>query len=505
MKRQDYINKIIRNLARFVEEVKGYNSGNLYDINIHAENALIPILNNIFSLQLINANAVNNQRYPAVDLVDDVNRVAFQITATSGIDKVKDTLEKFFENRLNEKYDTLYIYVLTQKQKSYSQIAISDVIQEGFVFDAKNHIIDVSDLNEKVTYLQPLEKIELLARLCEHEFSDRQIEERNKKFQSGFLKNDAEKLYLNILPIEFPDTLYVAKYDIDREAIAERMNDYRISMGWRKKKNFDIGALFFDEMRHREYFFQDFILNEGHVITFRNLHDIKEPLINLVDKGTIEAISTAQFYSTSEAHLRHFKYLLRQALIEFCKTKEMQWINARGLIRFKNNPAMPNAKKIRWKGINESTKTVIFEMWSKKTEKNPDQHIICFRSMAFRPSFVNFDNDWYLSINPTWSFTNPGGVHPSRYESSYLSGLKRQEGNSTVYYQYRFFSYHLSHVDLFSSINQYPYLKIKQQPPLLFKPQIDDSKWRPPKEFVPQNDKEAALDIDKELTRNLFD
>ncbi|MHB1920673.1 MAG: SMEK domain-containing protein [Chitinophagaceae bacterium] len=48
MNRIEYINKINTYAARFVLKVEGFNGSNLYDINMHAEGFLIPILNEVF-------------------------------------------------------------------------------------------------------------------------------------------------------------------------------------------------------------------------------------------------------------------------------------------------------------------------------------------------------------------------------------------------------------------------------------------------------------------------
>lgn len=504
MKRKDYIDKISKYLARFVEEVKAYNTANLYDINIHAENALIPILNVVFDLNLTNANFLAKKNYPAVDLIDDANRIAFQITASPGLEKIKSTLDRFQDNKLHEKYDVLYIYILTEKQSSYSEAALQTLIPEGFNFTAKDNIIDFGDLLQRINYIQALEKLEVLARLCEHEFSDAQLEHRKKKFEAGYLKNEPEKLYLNFLPINFSDTLYIADIIVDYDAVKERINSRRINAGRRKRVKFKQGELFRDEMIEKEIFVQDYIIRENKLITFRNLHDNREPLTKLIDLGTSVPVAPEEYYLHSAAHLNNFKHLLRQTLIELSKEKGLQWINAKEILRFRNNAEVPNIKQVRWKGKNEATKTVIFEMMSKK-DKDGNNHIICYRNMAFKPSFVNFESDWYLVINPTWSFTNPGGYYPSRFEESYLTGLKRQETNEAVYYQYRFFSYYLSYYDLFTEQDKYPFLSISQTQPLNFIPKIEDEKWLPPKEFLPKNERELELTADKELNKTLFD
>lgn len=504
MKRKDCIDKISKYLARFVQEVKTYNAANLYDINIHAENALIPILNLVFDVNLKNANAQHGKNHPAIDLIDDINRIAFQVTSTASLEKVKDTLERFQFNKLHEKFDTLYIYIVTEKQNSYSEPKIQQAVHNGFTFTAIENIIDLSDIIHRINYLQSLEKLELLARLCEHEFSDSQIEQRKKKFQSGYLKNEAEKLYLNFLPISFPETIYIADLNIDTDTIKARINKRLTEKKKRKKSRFMPGELFRDEMIERKIFVQDYILRENKLITFRNLYDTKEQLTQLIDQGTATMIDSEQYYSADQPHLNNFKHLLRQTLIEFGKYKELQWINAKEILRFRNHKEVPNIKRIKWKGKKEATKTVIFEMMSKK-DKEGNIHVICYRNMAFRPSFINFDSKWFLVINPTWSFTNPGGHYPSRFEETYLKGLKRQESNETVYYQYRFWGYYLSYYDLFTEQNKYPSLVIGQSSPLNFAPRMDDEKWLPPKDFAPQNEREAELATDKELDKTLFD
>ena len=61
MRRIDLINKITTNAARFVLEVEGFNATSRYNLNIHAENFLIPVLNEVFGLKLENINATKKR------------------------------------------------------------------------------------------------------------------------------------------------------------------------------------------------------------------------------------------------------------------------------------------------------------------------------------------------------------------------------------------------------------------------------------------------------------
>ena len=124
-------------MSIFAHEVKAANAAGRTDINKNAETVLIPLLTEVYGYKnLKNLNATERANYPAIDLSDERARVAFQITSTPDIDKVKDTLQKFVDYKLYEKYDRLIIYVLTERQKSYSEAACKSIIQDRFAFNS---------------------------------------------------------------------------------------------------------------------------------------------------------------------------------------------------------------------------------------------------------------------------------------------------------------------------------------------------------------------------------
>lgn len=64
MRKKEEIEKIAELFARFRAEVENLNSLNLYDINIHAENVIIPILNIVYGLNLVNITAEYSSTVP---------------------------------------------------------------------------------------------------------------------------------------------------------------------------------------------------------------------------------------------------------------------------------------------------------------------------------------------------------------------------------------------------------------------------------------------------------
>lgn len=496
MNRANYLNKINTYAARFVLEVEGFNASNLYDINIHAEGFLIPVLNEVFGLRLENLNTTQKKNFPAIDLADFKNKVAFQITATSNLDKIKTTLEKFKEHKLNKVFDVLYIYIITHKKERYNDEKLKSVIPNDFIFTTAENVIDKDNLLQKITSLSSTPKIEAISKIYEHEFSDFQVQMREKAYVNGCLNTETEAICPNLLKISFPQYFFQAELNIDEGAILNNLNTYLVSINKKPVKRLKPGNLVKKALRAVNIKSGEWVLHEKYIYTFRDLDNTTEPFRKIVDIGTITKIECKDFYEGNENTMRVFKHLLRNTLIEFCKLKEIEWYGQQEIFRFANNQDAPNQKKVKWKGKNEATKTVIFEMHNKK-----EGHIVCFRSLAFRSSFFNVEDCWYLALNPTWSFTNPYGYRASRFESAYMSGIKRLESNGTIYNFFRFFSYYFSHKDLFTT--PYPYLEIHKNEKLSISPKLEEKAWKPAK-IIERKSADIDIDIkaDNELTDN---
>lgn len=454
-------------------EVEGFNAIGNYHINIHAESFLIPVLNEVFGLQLENLNATQRKNFPAIDLADFKNRVAFQITSTSTFEKIKSTLETFTRYELHKQFDVLYIYILTEKKPHYNDTKLNDVLPNDFAFITADHIVDKDVILQKINAISATPKLQAIAKLYEHEFSEIQVEQRKKKFENGYLNNEPESICPNMTRITFANTIYKADLNIDEEGVTARLNEHLTTIGKRNIKKLKSNKLVRRALIEVVAMASDWILYENCLYTFRDLTQSNEPYRKIVDIGTITSLECSEFYEQSEAANRVFKNLLRNTLMQLCFLKEIEWYSPRETFRFASMKP-PKAKQIRWKGKKESTKTVIFPMMNKKLG-----HLICYRHLAFKCSFINFDADWYLIINPTWSFTNPGGYRESRFESAYMSGIKRLENNNSVYNYFRFFAYYLSYTDLFTI--EFPYLQVQKPEPMSLSPSLEEQKWIPVK------------------------
>jgi len=111
------LKRISELLTGFSLQIRLLTNANEGSINTHAETTYLRILNNIYDLDLKNLNHLT-QNFPAVDLIDETKKIAVQITATSSMAKVDDTLSKFFSHQLDKKVDKLWIVFTTEKTGS---------------------------------------------------------------------------------------------------------------------------------------------------------------------------------------------------------------------------------------------------------------------------------------------------------------------------------------------------------------------------------------------------
>ncbi len=152
MNRLEILQKISKYLSRFSEQVKILNSASDFSINQTAEDILITLLDKAYDLDLKNINHAAGRNFPSIDLLDAGRRVAVQVTASKDLAKIKDCIQKFYTHKLYEKADTLYIYILTERQESYAEKSLQEVIGKApkgaqkITFDPAVHIIDKRNL-----------------------------------------------------------------------------------------------------------------------------------------------------------------------------------------------------------------------------------------------------------------------------------------------------------------------------------------------------------------------
>ncbi|WP_312796225.1 SMEK domain-containing protein [Tianweitania sp.] len=146
MRQLEVENELRGVVSRIIVQVELATSQGRTDINLALEDASIPILRSVYNLpRLINPNR-KQKNYPGIDLGDDHDRVSFQVTSTTSLDKVNFTIGQFMERSYFNTFDELNILMLARKQPSYSQASVDTLLTDQFSFNCKKHIIDLTGL-----------------------------------------------------------------------------------------------------------------------------------------------------------------------------------------------------------------------------------------------------------------------------------------------------------------------------------------------------------------------
>lgn len=177
-KRELKLKTISNEFAKWQIRIENLTSLSLYDANLFSEKSICDLLNTIFDYRLKNVNPII-KNHPSIDLADDYNKVAVQVTSTKSKAKIQATLDMFFKNNLEKKYDELFVIILGKKQRSYSNIRF----KKEFNFEKDKHILDFKDLLKFINLL-PTKRIEKIAKLLEQETIPKQV----KKTKSNAAK-----------------------------------------------------------------------------------------------------------------------------------------------------------------------------------------------------------------------------------------------------------------------------------------------------------------------------
>lgn len=183
MTRQELLQRASTLLGRFAHEVKVSNAMGLFDINTVAEDFFIPVFKVAFGCpDLRNQNRIR-MNFPAVDLGCETSRTSIQITSDSSSGKVSETLEKFESHNLSSNFDSLYVYVITERRDSYTSKKLTEAINKlSIKFDTSNNILDLRDLAKKFGDL-----------------TNEQLEHINKHLEDGFRQADVNLQFRNNL------------------------------------------------------------------------------------------------------------------------------------------------------------------------------------------------------------------------------------------------------------------------------------------------------------------
>ncbi|MFK5981398.1 MAG: SMEK domain-containing protein [Flavobacteriaceae bacterium] len=108
---------IINAFSILENKIKLYSHLNLQDINIHLENILRDILNVIYSNRIFKNLNTEKGNFTSIDLGDNLNDIAFQVTSSTSAKKVTETISKYKDEYNYNKVFMLYGVIKKPKRK----------------------------------------------------------------------------------------------------------------------------------------------------------------------------------------------------------------------------------------------------------------------------------------------------------------------------------------------------------------------------------------------------
>lgn len=428
MRQLEIENELRDVVSRIISQVDLSTKQGRLDINLSLEDALIPILKTAYNLpNLINLNR-RQKNFPGIDLGDDHDRVAFQVTATITLEKVKKTLTHFVAKQFYSSFDELYILMLTNKQASYSQGAIDQITGDAFQFSAKTHIIDLGDILAKVAGLRIPAQERIL--------NDLKIILGDIKAYLDFNADEGTQthtLISNLVAVTPPQTMYVAELLLNEESILAQAREHLNF----KKNSCSKRSLVKMALLLNGGGTDDWVCFENRIFTFEDINN--SSIRHIVDVGTIEPLESRDLYGSQiDDNVNIFKQLLNGYVRETLKAHKVVYDQRDKLYYFKPLNAGDDARKEEWVGKKRSIRRVYEKIMSKKDPSRVAHHV----HLSFELAFISVAEQWYGLIVPSWYYTSDGSWK-SRFHEDLLSKQKKLEFNQSVRNIVRFVAYYL--------------------------------------------------------------
>lgn len=210
-----------------------------------------------------------------------------------------------------------------------------------------------------------------------------------------------EPAHLNLMRIEMPDEIFVAEspFRSGRDAVPALLKA--------EGRNFD------------------WVIRGRRFVSFRDPR--KGPLEEIVDVDTVEAVDTECVTASDDPDDEVVVIELLRRTLEAQFAADLIFDQDSRAFCFRA-PEPLGPRKYRYRSLREPTSAIVVQLyWDKKST----DHLRSVRHHAFVPRFERIGDDWYLSITPTFHFTEDGS-RPHRFASALLAGKKKLDRNASV-------------------------------------------------------------------------
>jgi len=210
-----------------------------------------------------------------------------------------------------------------------------------------------------------------------------------------------EPAHLNLLRIVLPDMIFVAesRFKSGRDAVPTLLG---------------LDGRYFD-----------WVIRGRRFVSFRNPRGT--PLEKIVGIDTLEAIETACVALSDDPDDEVITIELLRRTLEEQFAGDLAYDKDTRAFHFRA-PEPLSPREYRYRSLKEMTSATVVQLYPDR--KKPDRlHNV--RHHAFAPRFERIGDEWYVSITPTFFFTEDG-FRPHRFASTLLTGKKRLDRNGSV-------------------------------------------------------------------------
>ncbi|WP_156447731.1 SMEK domain-containing protein [Caulobacter sp. CCH5-E12] len=391
MRQLEIENQLRDVVSRIMLQVELATAQGRTDINLALEDAFIPILKSVYNLpHLVNLNR-KQKNFPGIDLGDDHDRVAFQLTSTTTLEKVKFTVRQFMERAYYNTFDELYVLMLARKQSSYSQASVNELLGDKLAFNCKKHIIDLTDLLGEVSGLRLAAQERVLA-----EF--KHILGEVDAFISYSTETVAAPMAItsNLQAIRLPEAVHVAELEIDDKDVLSRART-ELSYGGKARSRRSIVkmALLLNGVETDAW-----ICHENKLFSF---HDLEATgLASIVQVGTIERLEASDLADSLEIdNINILKQLLAAETRERLKTRHVRMHPKDGFFFFTPTAEGQQERKETWIGKKAAARRVYEIKYNKKDPSKVAHH----QHLSFELAFTKLADQWFVQIVPSWYYS----------------------------------------------------------------------------------------------------
>jgi hypothetical protein len=149
MNRSDYYNYIDAKLSILSYRVTIRGKLNILDFHLHSENFYMYLLNLLYGWNLENMNS-SKQNVEAIDLIDNINKIIIQVSATSTKAKIETALQKEIFTAYPD-YSFKFLSIANEatdlRTKTFSN-------PHKVCFEPVNDVIDIQSISRKVLSLE---------------------------------------------------------------------------------------------------------------------------------------------------------------------------------------------------------------------------------------------------------------------------------------------------------------------------------------------------------------